>query len=56
VDSQDELLWRLRAMYGLKNAKGTRMLTIGGLEAYSQPAQENGPRVAKEVWAMISSM
>jgi hypothetical protein len=50
VDSQDELLWRLRAMYGLKNAKGTRMLTIGGLEAYSQPAQENGPRVAKEVW------
>jgi hypothetical protein len=50
VDSQDELLWRLRAMYGLKNAKGTRMLTIGGLEAYSQQAQENGPRVAKEVW------
>jgi len=50
VDSPDELLWRLRAMYGLKNAKGTRMLTIGGLEAYSQLAQQNGPRVAKEVW------
>ena len=50
VDSQDELLWRLRAIYGLKNAKGTRMLTIGGLEAYSQLAQANGPRVAKEVW------
>ena len=50
VDSQDELLWRLRAMYGLKNAKGTKMLTIGGLEAYSPLAQENGPRVAKEVW------
>ena len=30
--------------------KGTQLLTIGGLEAYSQPAQENGPRVAKEVW------
>jgi hypothetical protein len=50
VDSQDELLWRLRALYGLKNAKGTRMLTIGGLEAYSSPAQEHGPRVAREVW------
>jgi hypothetical protein len=50
VDSCDELLWRLRAMYGLKNAKGTKMLTIGGLSAYSAPAQENGPRVAKELW------
>lgn len=50
VDSQDELLWRLRALYGLKNAKGTKMLTIGGLEAYSPLAQEHGPRVAKEIW------
>jgi len=50
VDSCDELLWRLRAMYGLKNARGTKMLTIGGLAAYSAPAQEHGPRVAKEVW------
>lgn len=50
VDSQDELLWRLRAMYGLKNARGTKMLTIGGLCAYSREAQENGPRVAKEAW------
>ncbi len=45
-----ELLWRLRAMYGLKNARGTKMLTIGGLVAYSAPAQEHGPRVAKELW------
>jgi len=50
VDSYDELLWRLRAMYGLKNARGTKMLTIGGLCAYSREAQENGPRVAQEVW------
>ena len=50
VDSYDELLWRLRAMYGLKNARGTKMLTIGGLCAYSSQAQENGPRVAKDVW------
>ena len=50
VDSYDEMLWRLRAFYGLKNTKGTKMLTIGGLSAYSSEAQENGPRVAKEVW------
>jgi hypothetical protein len=50
VDSQDELLWRLRAFYGLKNARGTKMLSIGGMLAYSGLAQENGPRVAKEVW------
>jgi hypothetical protein len=50
VDSCDELLWRLRAMYGLKNARGTKMLTIGGLSAYSREAQQNGPRVAKELW------
>jgi hypothetical protein len=50
VDSQDDLLWRMRALYGLKNAKGTKMLTIGGLEAYSREAQEHGPRVAREVW------
>lgn len=50
VDSQDELLWRMRAIYGLRNARGTKMLTIGGLEAYSSLAQENGPRVARDVW------
>ncbi|MHB8900830.1 MAG: hypothetical protein ACYC6Y_18935 [Thermoguttaceae bacterium] len=50
VDNCDELLWRFRAMYGLQNARNTKMLTIGGLAAYSKEAQENGPRVAKEVW------
>ena len=30
VDDYGEVLWRLRAMYGMKNAKGTRMLAIGG--------------------------
>ena len=50
VDSQGELLWRMRALYGLKNARGTKMLAIGGMEAYSSLAQENGPRVAREVW------
>jgi len=50
VDNYEEMLWRLRSWYGLKNARGTRMLTLGGLVAYSEPAQERGPRVAKEIW------
>lgn len=50
VDEYDELLWRLRALYGLANAKGTKMLAIGGLVAYSEPAQANGPACAKDVW------
>ena len=50
VDDYDELQWRLRALYGLKNARGTKVLAIGSLTAYSGPAQENGPRVAKDLW------
>jgi hypothetical protein len=50
VDDYNEVLWRLRALYGLKNAKGTKMLAIGGLRAYSTPGQEIGPVHAKEVW------
>jgi len=50
VDDYDEILWRLRALYGLKNARGTKMLAIGGLVAYSEPGQKLGPAHAKEVW------
>jgi hypothetical protein len=37
IDSQDELLWRLRALCGLKNTVGSRILAIGGPGAWSQP-------------------
>jgi hypothetical protein len=30
VDSQDELLWRLRALCGLRNTIGSRILAVGG--------------------------
>jgi hypothetical protein len=50
VDDYGEILWRLRALYGLKNARGTKMLAIGGLQAYSQPGQTLGPGHAREVW------
>jgi hypothetical protein len=35
VDSQDELLWRLRALAGLKNALGMRIITIGGASGWA---------------------
>jgi hypothetical protein len=50
IDDYGEMLWRLRALYGLANARGTKMLAIGGLLAYSEPAQTRGPAHAKEVW------
>jgi len=50
IDDYGEMLWRWRALYGLVNAKGTKMLAIGGLLAYSEPAQAHGPAHAKEVW------
>ncbi len=50
VDDYKEILLRLRALYGLKNAKGTKMLAIGSLAAYSAIAQQAGPPHAKEVW------
>ena len=38
VDSQDEILWRLRSLCGLNNTRNSRMLCIGGPAAWAQPA------------------
>jgi hypothetical protein len=40
IDSQDELLWRLRSLTGLKNTVGSRILAIGGPGAWAQPLEE----------------
>ncbi|UCG28022.1 MAG: hypothetical protein JSV24_01300 [Bacteroidales bacterium] len=37
IDSQDELLWRLRALCGLKNTINTTILAVGGPGAWAQP-------------------
>jgi len=50
VDDYTEVLWRLRALYGLKNARGTRSLAIGGLKSYSAPGQQYGPAHVRDVW------
>ncbi len=37
IDSQDEILWRLRALSGLRNTMGTKILAVGGPAAWSDP-------------------
>lgn len=36
IDSQDELLWRLRSLAGLRNTVGAKILAVGGAGAWSQ--------------------
>jgi hypothetical protein len=50
VDDYGEVTWRLRALYGLKNTRGTKCVAIGGLQSYSPAGQERGPGYAKDVW------
>lgn len=49
IDSQDEILWRLRALCGLKNTLGTRIIAIGGPGAWAQPA-DVVPNLVRKVW------
>jgi len=47
IDSQDEILWRLRALAGLRNTMGTKILAVGGPAAWSDP--EGPGAVVKKV-------
>ena len=49
IDSPDELLWRLRALAGLRNALGTRIIAVGGPDAWAQPAGVV-PRLVEDIW------
>ncbi|HOV76993.1 MAG TPA: hypothetical protein PLS24_03135 [Sedimentisphaerales bacterium] len=49
VDNQDELLWRLRALCGLENTLGTRIVALGGPAAWAQPANVV-PNKVREKW------
>ncbi len=49
VDNQDEILWRLRALCGLQNTLGTKILAIGGPGAWAQP-KDVVPDLVRKVW------
>jgi len=49
IDSQDEILWRLRSLAGLHNTMGTKILAVGGPEAWAQPAGVV-PKLVVDIW------
>ncbi len=49
IDSQDEVLWRLRALCGLHNTIGTRIIAIGGPGAWAQP-RDVVPNLVRKIW------
>jgi len=51
VDNQEEILWRLRALCGLRNTIGTRILAIGGPGAWAQP-KDVVPNLVREKWKL----
>lgn len=51
IDSYDEVLWRLRALGGLKNTRNSKIVTIGGPGAWAQPP-DVVPELVKKIWGM----
>jgi len=51
VDEHAEILWRLRALGGLKNTLGKRMVCIGGAAGWGEGGQQ-APAIAKQLWKM----
>ena len=49
IDSQDEMLWRLRALCGLHNTLGSRIVALGGAGGWAQP---KAPQFAKDKWKL----
>jgi len=51
IDDYGEVLWRLRALYGLKNALGTKIVAIGGPGGWGV-GHKLGPATAREIWKL----
>lgn len=51
VDRYDELLWRLRALYGLRNTYRKKVVCIGGPGGWGEGGRQ-APRLAREVWKL----
>ena len=47
IDNQDELLWRLRTLGGLKNTLNSTIIAVGGPDAWAQP-QGVVPKLVQE--------
>ena len=49
VDDHAEILWRLRGLYGLKNALGKRVVAVGGPGGWGAGGKQ-APDRARQVW------
>ncbi|HUU26430.1 MAG TPA: sugar isomerase [archaeon] len=52
VDDYAEVLWRLRSLYGLKNALGTRIVAIGGPGSWGSLWNWDLPAPARDIWKL----
>ena len=51
VDNPEELLWRFRALHGLKNTLGKRIVAIGGPRGWGAGGQK-APEIARNLWKL----
>jgi len=51
VDDYGELLWRLRALHGLKNTLGTKIVAVGRAGGWGE-GSKFGPQTAREIWKL----
>ncbi len=51
VDNQEEITWRLRALCGLHNTRGSRILAVGGASAWAQP-EGVVPDLVRRLWKL----
>jgi len=51
VDDYNEILWRLRALYGLKNSFGQKIIAIGDASGWGAGGR-NAPQLTRERWHM----
>jgi len=51
VDDYGEVLWRLRALYGLKNTLGTRIVAIGDAGGWGAGGK-SAPEIARKIWKL----
>lgn len=51
VDDHQDVLWRLRALHGLKRILGRRVLTIGGASGWGEGGR-TAPERARDLWKL----
>lgn len=52
VDNYDEVLWRLRALHGLKNIRGKRVVAIGAAIGWDKGRMSGAPKRAQDLWGL----